>query len=126
MGRAAVVLIFTHKRRLDWSEEVALRDELEFIRLYLEIERMRLGEAGPEVEYRIEPEALDALVPHLILQPLVESAVRPGVTPCAPGGRLPRRLVVTQALRSAHGAAAAAIWAPLSSTASPRACSGDM
>ncbi len=70
------------------SEEVALKEELEFIRLYLEIERMRLGEGRLEVDYRIEPEALEALVPHLILQPLVESAIRQGISPCVPAGRL--------------------------------------
>jgi len=57
---------------------VPLRTELDSIRLYLEIERTRLGERL-EVRFTIEPTLLDASVPHLILIPLVESAIANGV-----------------------------------------------
>jgi two-component system, LytTR family, sensor kinase len=62
------------------TQEVTLREELEFLEPYLEIERTRLGDRL-SVEFQVEPEALDARVPHLVLQPLVENAVRHGVAP---------------------------------------------
>ena len=60
------------------AQEVALKDELEFLQKYLEIEQARFGERLP-VRYDIEPETLDAQVPNLILQPLVENSVRHAV-----------------------------------------------
>jgi two-component system, LytTR family, sensor kinase len=61
------------------TQEVSLREELEFLEPYLEIEQTRLGDRL-RVEFQVEPEALDARVPHLVLQPLVENAVRHGVS----------------------------------------------
>jgi two-component system, LytTR family, sensor kinase len=55
----------------------SLNDELEFIRLYVVIEKMRLGDRMA-IEYDIAPETGDALLPYLILQPLVENAVQHG------------------------------------------------
>jgi two-component system, LytTR family, sensor kinase len=60
------------------AQEVALKDELEFLQKYLEIEQARFGERL-QVRYEIEPETLDAQVPNLILQPLVENSVRHAV-----------------------------------------------
>ena len=57
---------------------VPLKTELEYIRLYLQIEQTRLQERL-EVVFAIEPEALDAAVPNLILLPLCESAIANGV-----------------------------------------------
>jgi LytS/YehU family sensor histidine kinase len=54
---------------------VPLGEELAFVDGYLEIERARFGERL-RVRREIEPEALDVLVPSLILQPLVENAIR--------------------------------------------------
>jgi hypothetical protein len=58
---------------------VPLKTELEYIRLYLQIEQTRLQDRL-EVEFEIEPEALDAAVPNLILLPLIESAIANGVS----------------------------------------------
>lgn len=69
------------------AQEVTLRDELAALHPYLEIERTRLG-ARLAVELAIDPEALDARVPHLLLQPLAENAVRHGIAPLRGGGRL--------------------------------------
>lgn len=67
--------------------EVPLKHEVEFIARYLEIERTRFQERL-EVEVDVEPDTLDALVPSMILQPLVENAVRHGIGPRAAGGRV--------------------------------------
>jgi signal transduction histidine kinase len=60
------------------AQEVALKDELEFLQKYLEIEQARFGDRL-SVEFSIEPQTLDAQVPNLILQPLVENSVRHAV-----------------------------------------------
>ena len=67
------------------TQEVTLREELAFLEPYLEIEQARLGERL-SIVLEIAPETLDARVPHLILQPLVENAVRHGIASrIAPG-----------------------------------------
>lgn len=58
---------------------VPLKTEIEYIRLYLQIEQTRLQDRL-EVAFAIEPEALDAAVPNLILLPLIESAIANGVS----------------------------------------------
>lgn len=67
--------------------EVPLERELEVLELYLDIERLRFSDRMT-VEFQVEPETLDAMVPNLILQPLVENAVRHGIAPRPGGGRI--------------------------------------
>jgi len=73
--------------RSSTEQEVALAEELDFIKSYVEIERMRLGDRL-QVTWDIAPEALPIKVPSLILQPLVENAILHGVAPIAQPGAL--------------------------------------
>jgi two-component system, LytTR family, sensor kinase len=69
------------------AQEVTLDRELVYVRLYLSIEQMRFPDRL-QVHVSAEPELLDAAVPHLGLQPLVENAVRHGIARRAAGGRI--------------------------------------
>jgi LytS/YehU family sensor histidine kinase len=60
------------------QQEIPLKDELEFLQKYLEIEQARFGDRL-SVDYAVDPETLDAQVPNLILQPLVENSIRHAV-----------------------------------------------
>ena len=75
-------------------EWVALSEEIAFVRAYLDIEAVRLGERL-RVEESWEAASLTVPVPTLLLQPLVENAVRHGIGPRAEGGcvRLASRVV---------------------------------
>jgi two-component system, LytTR family, sensor kinase len=69
------------------TQEVALRQELDFLDRYLEIEKTRLGDRL-HICRAVAPETLDARVPHLILQPLLENAIRYAVAPRSQGGKV--------------------------------------
>lgn len=68
-------------------QEVALREELDLTRAYLSIEQARLGDRL-DARWEIAPEAEVARIPPLLLQPLVENAVRHGVARKLDGGHL--------------------------------------
>jgi two-component sensor histidine kinase len=67
------------------THEVTLKEELEFLESYLEIEQTRFQDRLT-VRMEVDPKALDARVPNLILQPLVENAIRHGIAPRACAG----------------------------------------
>jgi two-component system, LytTR family, sensor kinase len=60
------------------AQEVRLKEELEFLQKYLEIEQARFGDRL-SVRFEIDPLTLDAQVPNLVLQPLVENSIRHAV-----------------------------------------------
>jgi two-component system LytT family sensor kinase len=79
--------LFRISLKKDKAQEVSLKDELEFLQAYLQIHQTLMGKRL-EVVWKIEPETLDALVPNLILQPLVENAVQHGIAPLEEGGQI--------------------------------------
>jgi sensor histidine kinase YesM len=64
-----------------------LKQELEFLEKYLEIEQVRFHDRLT-VDMKISPDTLDASVPNMILQPLVENAIKHGIAPRSSGGRI--------------------------------------
>jgi sensor histidine kinase YesM len=76
------------RMNLDNETQVAtLSRELEFVNGYLEIEKIRFADRLTVIR-DIAPDTLDAEVPHLLLQPLVENAVRHGISRLSSGGEI--------------------------------------
>lgn len=69
------------------TQQVRLKQELDFIQRYLEIQRARFSDRL-QVRFSVDEETLDAMVPSFILQPLVENAVRHGIAPRVEAGEL--------------------------------------
>jgi len=69
------------------QQEIPLTDELALLDNYLAIERMRF-EDQLTIDVNAEPDTLDALVPRFVLQPLVENAIRHGITTRAAAGHI--------------------------------------
>ncbi|HLM62388.1 MAG TPA: histidine kinase [Pyrinomonadaceae bacterium] len=67
------------------TQEVSLKEELDFLRKYVEIQQTLLQERL-QVQWNIDSEALDARLPNMILQPLVENSIRHGIAPKKGGG----------------------------------------
>lgn len=74
------------------EQEVPLRQELDFLGRYLDIQKARFGERLT-IRQEVEVEALDAGVPNLVLQPLVENAIEHGIEPHARSGEIVLRAV---------------------------------
>jgi len=74
------------------QQEVPLQQELDFLRRYLDIERIRFGDRL-QLKMDIDPATLSAAVPNLILQPLVENAVHHAIEPLEAGGKIELRAI---------------------------------
>jgi len=95
-ARLLIVKLSALLRRLLRSQEhfVTLREELEAVDEYLDIERVRFGPTLV-VDKQIDPTALDIIVPSMILQPLVENSIKHGL-----GRKLGEGRITLQAFRS--------------------------
>ena len=69
------------------AQEVPLRQEIEFLNCYLEIERIRFQDRLT-TRLEVDPQVLNCRVPNLILQPIVENAIRHGVSQRAAHGHV--------------------------------------
>ena len=66
---------------------VSLKQELDFLKGYLEIQQTRFHDRL-KIEYKIDPLTINSEVPNLLLQPLVENAIKHGISPKAEGGQI--------------------------------------
>jgi two-component system LytT family sensor kinase len=69
------------------ADEVTLKRELELLRAYVEIQRMRFRRRL-SVSYDVNADILEAKIPHFALQPIVENAIRHGIAKQRTGGRI--------------------------------------
>jgi two-component system, LytTR family, sensor kinase len=92
-AREMILKLATILRRLLHSTDsfVALREEVEFIDNYLDIEVVRFGRDKLRVVKDLDPASLDAMVPSMLLQPLVENCIKHGLAPKVEGGSITLR-----------------------------------
>ena len=98
-ARELIIKLATILRRLLHSTDafVPLRDEMEFIDNYLDIEVVRFGRDKLRVIKELEPGSLDAMVPSMLLQPLVENSIKHGISSKVEGGSIYLRSRMTDA-----------------------------
>ncbi|MGB8116227.1 MAG: histidine kinase, partial [Candidatus Sulfotelmatobacter sp.] len=89
-ARELISKLATILRRLLSSADsfVPLREELEFIDNYLDIEVVRFGREKLKVVKELDPASLDVMVPSMLLQPLVENSIKHGLSPLLEGGSI--------------------------------------
>jgi two-component system, LytTR family, sensor kinase len=89
-ARELIIKLATILRRLLNSSEafVPLREEVEFIDNYLDIEVVRFGRDKLQVIKELEPESLEVMVPAMLLQPLVENSIKHGLSSKVEGGSI--------------------------------------
>lgn len=75
---------------------VALREEVEFIDDYLDIEVVRFGRDKLRICKELDPDTLDVVIPSMLLQPLVENSVKHGLSPKVEGGSITLRSRIEQ------------------------------
>ena len=92
-ARELIVKLSKILRRLlgKHDEFVQLREEIEFIDDYLDIEVVRFGRDKLRVYKHLDPDTLDVVVPAMLLQPLVENSIKHGLSPKVDGGSITLR-----------------------------------
>jgi two-component system, LytTR family, sensor kinase len=92
-ARGVVLKLGSILRRLLRKHEtfVPLREELQFIDDYLDIEVARFGRDNLEIVKKIDDEALETFVPSMLLQPIVENCLKHGLAPKLEGGKIQLR-----------------------------------
>jgi len=97
-ARELIIKLATILRRLLSSGEafVPLREELEFIDNYLDIEVVRFGRDKLQVVKELDPRSLDVMVPSMLLQPLVENSIKHGLSSKIEGGSIFLRSRLTE------------------------------
>ena len=92
-AREVVVKLATILRKLMRSHETfnTLREEMDFIDDYLDIEVVRFGREKLRVTKELDPDTMDSLVPSMLLQPLVENSIKHGLAPKIDGGSITLR-----------------------------------
>src|SRR5450755_3435766 len=92
-AREMILKLATILRRLLHSTDsfVPLREEIEFIDNYLDIEVVRFGRDKLRVVKELDPASLEAMVPSMLLQPLVENCIKHGLSPKIEGGSITLR-----------------------------------
>src|SRR5271166_5820857 len=97
-AREMILKLAAILRRLLHSADsfVSLREEVEFIDNYLDIEVVRFGRDKLKVVKDLDPASLEAMVPSMLLQPLVENCIKHGLSPKVDGGSITLRSRVTK------------------------------
>jgi two-component system LytT family sensor kinase len=90
MARGVVLKLSNILRRLLRKHEtfVPLREELEFIDNYLDIEVIRFGRDKLQIFKEIDEQTLETFVPSMLLQPMVENSIKHGLAPRLEGGQI--------------------------------------
>jgi len=90
MARGVVLKLSNILRRLLRKHEtfVPLQEELDFIDNYLDIEVIRFGRDKLQFFKEVDEETLDAFVPSMLLQPMIENAIKHGIAPRLEGGKI--------------------------------------
>lgn len=77
--------MFRYQLKASKEDMVPLKDEIQFVKKYLKLEKRRFGDRLT-VEYEIAENTLNELIPSMILQPIVENAIKHGISPLIEGG----------------------------------------
>ncbi|GAB3959351.1 hypothetical protein GCM10028805_55310 [Spirosoma harenae] len=79
--------LFRYQLQASKTDLVLVRDEIAFVRKYLDLEKARFGDRL-RIQFAIPDDVLDYLIPPMLLQPLVENSVRHGIAPLIEGGEV--------------------------------------
>jgi two-component system LytT family sensor kinase len=92
-ARGVVLKLSNILRRLLRKHEtfVPLREELEFVDDYLDIEVARFGHDNLDIIKQIDEDTLESFIPSMLLQPIVENCLKHGLAPKIEGGKIQLR-----------------------------------